>query len=87
MNEAQFEPMNKTNADCLDQLFQTTAPGTTSAPQKSYNSQLLLIKLKFTSKYNGFYNEFTARCSANFKRLGNTGLDKSVVFILKYRSI
>ena len=61
------------------QCFPTTAPGPQvlckhpwSAPRKIWNPQYFMLKIKFDSKYEGFFNNFFGRCSATFKRLGNT---------------
>ena len=43
-----------------------------SDPQKVAVLNILCKKIRFASKYEEVFNNFTVRCSATFKELGNT---------------
>ena len=43
-------------------------------PEKFKIRNILCLKMKFDPRYEGFSDKFIVRCSATFKRLGNTAL-------------
>ena len=85
----------KQNSKQIDQWFLTTAPGPQvlrkqpwSAPWKIWNPQYFSLKTEVWLRYEGFSDNFIVRCSATFKRLGNTEIDNTQdasIFIFQTR--